>query len=84
MQIAPRPAPNAGRKRPVNLSLDSDLLKLGKELGINLSSVAEAALGNAVREHLAQRWLEENGEAIQAFNLRVDERGLFSDGLRTF
>jgi len=84
MQIALRPVPNAGRKRPVNLSLDSDLLKLGKELGINLSSVAEAALANAVREHLAQRWLEENAEAIQTYNLRVDSQGVFSDGLRSF
>jgi antitoxin CcdA len=84
MQAALLSAPNPGRKRPVNLSLDSDLLRQGKELGINLSSIAEAALANAVREAMARRWLEENGEAIRGFNLRVGEQGVFSDGLRSF
>jgi post-segregation antitoxin (ccd killing protein) len=28
--------------------------------------------------------LEQNGEAIEAYNRDVEEHGLFSDGLRTF
>lgn len=74
----------ASPKRPVNLSLNAELLRLGKELGINLSAVAEEALGRAVREALGQRWLRENEGAIRAYNLRVEGRGVFSDGLRTF
>lgn len=31
-----------------------------------------------------ERWLEQNGEALQAYNQRVEKRGVFSDGLRTF
>jgi antitoxin CcdA len=76
--------PKDGPKRPVNLSLNIELLKLGKDLGINLSAVAEEALAGAVRERLARRWLEENDGAIQAYNLRVAEEGVFSDGLRAF
>ena len=76
--------PTDGPKRPVNLSLNAELLRLGKDLGINLSAVAEAALAGAVRERLAQRWLEENDGAIQSYNLRVAQEGVFSDGLRTF
>ena len=71
-------------KRPVNLSLNGDLLKLGKELGLNLSSVAEEALTYAVSAKLAERWLAENGDAIDAYNRRVETTGVFSDGLRTF
>jgi antitoxin CcdA len=73
-----------GPKRPVNLSLNVELLRLGRDLGINVSAVAEQALARAVKERMGQRWLEENQGAIQAYNLRVAEQGLFSDGLRTF
>jgi antitoxin CcdA len=73
-----------GSKRPVNLSINVELLRLGKDLGINLSAVAEQALARAVRERMGERWLEENQGAIQAYNLRVAEQGVFSDGLRTF
>ena len=71
-------------KRPVNLSLNADLLKLGKELGLNLSGVAEEALAYAVKARLAERWLEENQNAIEAYNRRIETQGVFSDGLRTF
>ncbi len=71
-------------KRPVNLSLNADLLKQGKELGINVSSVAEEALAYAVSAKLAERWQAENREAIEAYNRRVEAQGVFSDGLRAF
>ena len=71
-------------KKPVNLSLNSDLLKMGKDLGLNLSSVAETALAQAVKVSMAERWLKENAEAIQAYNTRIDTHGVFSDGTRTF
>lgn len=71
-------------KKPVNLSLNSDLLRMGKDLGLNLSSIAEAALAQAIKEALAQGWLKENAEAIQAYNERVEAQGVFSDSSRTF
>jgi len=71
-------------KRPVNLSLNSDLLRQAKELGLNLSGVAEEALAYAVTTRLAERWLEENRNAIEAYNLRIEAQGVFSDGLRSF
>jgi antitoxin CcdA len=71
-------------KRPVNLSLNSDLLGIGKELGLNLSSVAEEALAYAVSARLAERWLTENQTAIDAYNRRIEAQGVFSDGLRAF
>lgn len=71
-------------KKPVNLSLNADLLRLGKELGLNLSGLAEEALAKAVRARLEEDWLKENAEAIEAYNARVEAHGVFSDGLRTF
>ncbi len=71
-------------KRPINLSINGDLLKVGKELGLNMSRVAEEALAYAVKERLAERWQEENRTAVAAYNLRLEAQGVFSDGLRTF
>ena len=71
-------------KRPVNLSLNSDLLRVGKDLGLNLSKVAEDALAYAVSVRLAERWLEENHSAIETYNSRIDAQGVFSEGIRSF
>jgi antitoxin CcdA len=71
-------------KKAVNLSLNSDLLRQGKELGLNLSSIAEAALAEAVRAGRAEAWLRENAEAILAYNRPALDDGIFSDGFRRF
>ncbi len=71
-------------KKPVNLSLNGDLLKVSKDLGLNLSGLAEEAIAKAVRTRLAETWLSENADAIQAYNKRVESQGVFSDGLRNF
>ena len=71
-------------KKAVNLSLDSDLVRQARELGLNLSGVAEEALAYAVSVRLAERWAEENRAAIEAYNRRIEAQGVFSDGLRTF
>jgi len=78
------PSRRAAPKKAVNLSLDSDLLSQAKGLGLNLSGVAEEALAYAVSARLAERWAEENREAIGAYNRRIEAAGVFSDGLRTF
>lgn len=74
----------ASPKKPVNLSLNADLLRLGKELGLNVSAIAEEALANAVKATLEEAWLKENADAIKAYNLHVEKNGVFSDGLRSF
>ena len=59
-------------------------MRLGKALGLNLSGVAEEALACAVSARLAERWAEENREAIGAYNRRIEAEGVFSDGRRSF
>jgi antitoxin CcdA len=84
-EIFMRPGPFADTpKRPVNLSLSSDLVQQGKDLGINISQVAEEALGYAVSARQAELWLWENEKAFVSYNKRVEAQGVFSDGLRTF
>jgi antitoxin CcdA len=71
-------------RRPVNLTLDSDLVSQGKALGLNLSRIAEEAIAAAIRQAQAEAWSRENAEAIDAYNRRVERTGVFSDGLRSF
>lgn len=75
--------PNAPKK-PTNLSINSDLLKKARELEINLSATLEQALTNQLKAIQAQQWLEQNRNAIAAYNKSVDENGAFSDNLRSF
>ena len=72
------------RKKAVNLSINSDLLAKAKAYGINISSATEAHLADLVRQEMERQWLEENREAIEAYNARVAKRGVFSDAYRRF
>lgn len=71
-------------KKPTNLSVNSDLLRKAREYGLNLSAVMEAALVEQVRKSERERWLQENREAIDAYNEDVERNGVFSDDLRSF
>lgn len=71
-------------KKPVNLSLNSDLLRLGKGLGLNLSGIAEEAIAQAVKRKIEEAWLNENASAIQEYNDHIKSHGAFSNGLRSF
>ena len=69
-------------KKPVNLSVNSDLLRQAKELKVNVSQVLEAALASQVKRLREAQWLEDNKEAIDAYNRHVEENGLPFDSLR--
>jgi antitoxin CcdA len=71
-------------KRATNLSINSDLLAKAKSYNINLSKNFEIYLNKLVREQEEKRWGKENIQAIHEFNRRVEQRGLFSDSLRSF
>jgi len=53
-------------KRKTSLTLDIEALEAAKELEINVSAVAEAALINAVAESRRKKWLAENSSAFAA------------------
>ena len=71
-------------KKPANVSINEGLLIEAKAFGINLSAALEAALTVEVRARKRAQWLEENREAIDAYNRRIERDGIWSDGLRGF
>ena len=71
-------------KKAVNVPISTDLLHDARKRDINLSATLEAAVEHELRLLRRREWLEQNGEAIEAYNRDVEEHGLFSDGLRTF
>lgn len=56
----------AGAKRKTSLTLDAEMLDRARELEINVSALADAALRRAVAEARQKKWLEENAEAFAA------------------
>jgi len=71
-------------KKATNVTINSDLLQKAKAYKINISKNFEAYLAEVVKKREEQRWLEENREAIDAFNERVEKVGLFGDTYRRF
>jgi antitoxin CcdA len=71
-------------KKSTNLSINSDLLRQAKERHINLSQALELRLAELLREEKRRKWREENREAIDDYNQRIEAGGTFSDGLRRF
>jgi len=63
-------------KRPTNLSLNSKVLDLARELGMNVSQTVDALLAEEVRRRYWERWNVENREAVQAYNKRIEKEGL--------
>ena len=72
------------RKKPANLSIDSELLEKARRLKLNLSRVLEAGLAESIRNHEREQWLRENSAALEAYNDHVEKHGVFSDSLRSF
>jgi len=72
------------KKKAANLSINESLLQQAKALDINLSQLLEQRLVEHLREVFEKNWLAENRAAIEAYNQRIEDNGVFSDGLRTF
>ena len=71
-------------KKPTNLSINSDLLLKAREMNINLSATLENELARQIKVRQKEQWLQENTEAIKAYNDFVENEGVFSDGIRNF
>lgn len=71
-------------KQAVNLSISRPLLRRARALKLNLSRFLEEALERRLREEQARQWLEENREAIKAYNERIERDGPFNKDLLSF
>ena len=69
-------------KRPINLSLNSAVLELAKELGLNISQTVDELLKQEVERVYWLRWNEDNKEAIAQYNARMARDGTFAQSIR--
>ncbi len=68
------------QRRPVNVTIDEQLVEDAKSQGLNLSQAAE----DGVRKALADKWLADNAEAIRQKNEWVEKNGLPLEKYRMF
>lgn len=66
----------SGKRKAVNLSLDTGIVAAAREVGINLSQVSETALRKATRSAQEQRWQDENRDWIEAHRRWVEDNEL--------
>mgnify|MGYP003527059889 FL=1 len=71
-------------KRAISLSLNSKVLDMAREMGMNISHTVDELLTEAVMKRYWQQWQHENADAIAAYNQRIEREGLFSDRYRSF
>ena len=74
----------AASKKATNLTINHDLLRQARELKINLSQTLEERLVEIIAQRRREQWLAENRPALEDYNRRIEERGVFSQGLRRF
>ena len=68
----------------VNLTLDGSVAKQARELGLNMSRLAEGAIVEAVRIERNRLWREKKRDAIEAYEKEVEANGLPLAEYRTF
>ena len=71
-------------RKPTNLTVNSDLLRRAKERKIDVSSILEVALAEELRQREIDECKSQNKASIESYNNKMQEVGLFVDGLRLF
>ncbi|WP_298669544.1 type II toxin-antitoxin system CcdA family antitoxin [uncultured Sphingomonas sp.] len=74
----------SGKRKSVNLSIDTGIVAAAREAGLNLSQISEAALCDAARKAQAEKWHEENKAWVEANNAWVERNGLPLEKYRLF
>ena len=69
-------------KRPVNLTMNGDLVEKARAEGLNLSALAEGAVSAELTRRARERWNAEIAEACAAHERYLAEYGSASDLLR--
>jgi antitoxin CcdA len=71
-------------RKATNISLNPEHVAEAKELGINLSQACEQGLVEALSKARAEKWREENREAMEEWNAWVKVNGLPLEKYRLF
>ncbi|HEY4943020.1 MAG TPA: type II toxin-antitoxin system CcdA family antitoxin [Rhizomicrobium sp.] len=75
------PGPKPGPKRAVNVSVDAQILKVAKEMEINLSQALDDALRTLTEPERIRRFREENREFFESYNAYIERNGVFGEEL---
>ncbi len=73
-----------GNKKKMSLTISEQLAEAARQLDINLSRAAESGILQEIKRCRDAAWLENNRDAIAAYNARVEKEGLFGDEYRSF
>lgn len=60
----------------VNLTLEAEVAQSARELGLNMSRLAEAAIAEAAKAERNRLWREANAGALDAYAREVADDGL--------
>jgi antitoxin CcdA len=69
-------------KRPVNLTLNGDLVTRARAEGLNLSALAEEAVAAALARQVRKKLVAEIAQACRAHEQYLAEYGSLGDALR--
>jgi antitoxin CcdA len=69
-------------KRPVNLTLNSDLVTRARAEGLNLSALAEEAVASALARRAREKLAAEIAQGCRAHEQYLAEYGSLGDALR--
>lgn len=78
------PVSNAPKKKLTDLPIDQALVTEARQLKVDPSDAAEKGIRHAIARTRAERWKEENREAIESSNAYVEKHGLPLAGRRPF
>jgi antitoxin CcdA len=71
-------------KRPINPSLNAQVLDQARALGMNLSATVDALLAVEVRRRYRARWNQDDLAAIAHYHARIAREGLPLARYRSF
>jgi len=76
--------PARAPQKTINLSPNAEVLKMARELGMNISQTVDTLLADEVTRRYWAQWSERNREAFDAYNARIAKHGLPLAKYRTF
>jgi antitoxin CcdA len=68
-------------KTQLNLYIDAEIVRVARDSGLDISAFVEKQLADHAKTTDEQRWLEENREAIEAYNERIRRDGPLNQDL---
>lgn len=75
------PGPKPKPKRAVNVSVDAEILRVAKEMDVNLSQALEDRLRQLTEPERIRRYRVENKAFFESYNAYIERNGVFGEEL---